>query len=328
MSWLWRSLFCFAAIVTPALAQDVQPVAHPKVKKSLVIAWDGVRSDALIRADTPNFDALGRGKWAAGYRGRLTTGAYAVNDAAAWSAPNHWAIMTGATATQSGVFDNSKVWSGDSKKFPHYLTLLERHDATLGTAYLFTWEKDVQIPCGADYLKLDSDADNVKRLIAMLRGTYSDAKGALNSAWTRGKVPDALFLFLDGPDYAGHRHGFTPEARKYLDAIERADAQLGQILVALRARPSFEDEDWQIVVTADHGGTASGHGGRAEIEYRIPFLIAGRTIRQSALKPYDVETLQGTRNLDVVPSVLGHFGVQKPPTLTGTSYAEGCACGK
>lgn len=290
-------------------------------KKSLIVAWDGVRVDALIQADTPNLDALRDGTWVDGYHGSFTTSAYALTDAHAWSLPNHWAIMTGANARQSGVQDNDDIDAGDSRRFPHYLTMLEQRAPTLATAYLFTWPKDLMIDCACDYIKLSDDVSNVRRVVEILAGTHRDDVGSAGTRWSYGRDPDAIFLFLDGPDYAGHRHGFTSSAPEYIAGLEAADAQLGQILAAVRARPGFAEEDWQIILTSDHGGTAAGHGGQTEIEQRIPFLVVSRSVAQGSLPPYDVKTRTGTRNLDVVPTVLAHFGLDKPGHLSGSSRA-------
>ena len=66
----------------------------------------------------------------------------------------------------------------------------------------FTWTTDALIPSGADYILDSDDADNVVRAVGMIDSTF-EAEG-----WSRGTNLDALFLFLDDSDHAGHAHGF------------------------------------------------------------------------------------------------------------------------
>ncbi|WP_241243147.1 alkaline phosphatase family protein [Paenibacillus whitsoniae] len=59
-----------------------------------------------------------------------------------------------------------------------------------------------------------------------------------------------LFVQLDDVDAAGHKHGFGTAGQ--LQAITRADAQIGEIVRALAEADLLDDS--LIVVTTDHGG--------------------------------------------------------------------------
>lgn len=276
-----------------------------RVPKSLVLAWDGVRPDALAHARTPNLDALVQGTWHPDHRGAYTGRAQNLADAVTVSGPNHVAIMCGTTRAQHGVSGNGDVASGDFETFVHYLRAIEADAPERNTAYLFTWATDGLITSGADYVVDANDAENVDRVVQMLTGTWSD-----EPAWPAGTDPDAIFLFLDDSDGAGHRHGFELGVPEYVAALEVLDRQLGRMLEAIRARPTFEAESWQIVMTSDHGGYGRNHAGRSATERTIPFLVAGRDVRQGGL-PAD------TRIVDVVPTVLTHMGVPVPGGLVG-----------
>lgn len=291
------------------------------VPKSLVIAIDGLRADALAAAETPAIDGLVEGTWLPGYAGAFAPQARCLTDAESYSGPNHWAIMTGAIGAQHGVMGNLDVANGDGEAFPHYLSLLERADPQRGTAYLFTWEADAFIPCEADYIRHATDADNVARVVGILDQTLADPDGDLGTAWARGTEPDAVFLFFDDVDHAGHVYGFDPQVPEYLAEIEQVDGQVGQILDALAAREDLAGERWQIIVTTDHGGIGMGHGGDSPEELTIPFLVASPDVAPGEL-PAGTEP-EGTRNFDTVPTVLDHMGVAIPEPLTGHSRAQG-----
>lgn len=276
--------------------------------KSLVIAIDGLRPDGLAAANTPNLDGLLLGGWLPDYGSAYTAEATALTDAATLSGPNHWAIMTGANGTQHGVTSNGDVATGDAENFPHYLSQLEAADSELNTAYLFTWGPDGLIPCEADLVLDADDASNASRVAEILGGTF------LAKTWPRGTDADAVFIFLDDIDGAGHASGFDPEGADYLAAIEEVDAQVGIMLDALMARDTLAAEDWQVVVTSDHGGIGMGHGGMSPEELTIPFGVTSRSTRNASL-PSAAE--DGTGNIDVVPTVLEHFSVRLPAELTG-----------
>jgi hypothetical protein len=284
--------------------EDADAGVVVRTPKSLVLAWDGVRPDALAYARTPRLDALIQGTWSPGYRGAYTGFAQNLTDAATVSGPNHAAIMCGSTGRQHGVTSNADVGSGDFETFVHYLRAIEAAAPERHTAYLFTWGTDALITSGADYIVDGEDESNVGRVAGMLSGTWSDA------GWPAGTDPDAIFLFLDDSDAAGHRDGFELGVAEYITALEDLDEQLGRLLDALSARPTFAQEDWQIVLTSDHGGYHLAHGGGSSPERTIPLLVASRHVMQGRLP-------SGARHLDVVPTVLTHMGVAVPAGLTG-----------
>jgi hypothetical protein len=298
-------------------AEDVVDAEAPApfAPKSLVIALDGLRPDALAQADTPRLDALIAGTWRSAYQGAYSPVAQNLKDAVTVSGPNHVAIMTGATGVQHGVLGNDDMAQGNYLAYPHYLSLLEAADPTWRTAYLFTWGTDVEIPSGADYVFDAEDADNVARVAAILAGTHDDDAGLNQTRWPQGSDVDALFLFLDDPDHVGHGEGFEPGVAAYLEEIASIDAQIGTLLDAIVARPTFGAERWQIVLTSDHGGYHTAHGGNSAVEHTIPFLVASPDVLQGRLPPV-------TRNVDVVPTVLTHMGVAVPSALTGTPRGD------
>ena len=287
------------------------------VPKSLVVAFDGARSDALRFAETPHVDSLIAGTWAEGYQGAYTPFAETVRDGDSYSAPNHVSMMTGVGVASHGVTDNSdaSMQGGNYAAHPHYLSLLERADASLDTAYLFTWLSDSYILNEADYVSWGVEPKTTAEVVAMLGRTFENAQGMDGTAWSRDQDPDAIFLFYDFTDAAGHAHQFTPESAEYVTTLEEADAYLGQVLDAIKARPTFEAENWQIILTTDHGGYRNGHGGRTAPMENLGFLVASRDVVQGVVPP-------GAGNFDVVPTVLPHFGLMPSADMVGREQGK------
>lgn len=263
--------------------------AHAGTVKSLVVCLDGLRADAAGGDGTPAIARLADGRWQPGVRAFFASRAHAIGDAPSVSGPNHAAILTGVTAAQHGVRSNAESALAAVQQLD-YLAVLERRDPALVTAKLVSWPSDARLPTGADTTTVAPDDALVERATTLLAGDV-----------------DALFLFLDGPDAAGHAEGFGGVA--YAVAVAHADRAIGRLLDVVAARPSFASEDWQIAVTTDHGGIGRDHGGTSDDETTIPFLVASRHADPSASR-------DGVRNVDLAPSVLAHFGVDPTAALT------------
>jgi hypothetical protein len=290
----------------PGCTADCKP-------KSLVIALDGTRPDALRYTPTPAIDSLIDGSWAGGYKGAYSPYAATVRDGDTYSGPNHGAIMTGATVTQLGVTDNRPdvMQGGNYEQFPHYLARLEASNPALNTSYMYTWPSDSFIPSNANYIRGSIEDNSTRRIEEILAGGYEDLAGDFGTAWTADMDPDALFVFYDFTDGAGHKYNFSLEAPSYNEALTQCDALIGRMLEAIRQRPTFQQENWQIVVTADHGGYLFSHSGRTAAMATIPFIVSSLDVEQGLLP-------EGVSNLDVAPTVLEHFGLAIPPELTGS----------
>lgn len=142
----------------------------------------------------------------------------------------------------------------------------------------------------------------------------SKAPGNPYSISTGNSDVDAVFHFFDNLDYAGHASGFTPANPVYRSQLSTIDGLIGIVLTAIRNRPTFAVEDWQIVVTSDHGGRGTGHGIAAADNDTIPFLVSSRSVGQG--------WLSGTPSVvDVPPTVLAYFNVPFPAHVDGVARA-------
>jgi arylsulfatase A-like enzyme len=101
--------------------------------------------------------------------------------------------------------------------------------------------------------------------------------------------------------------GFSPTVPEYVEALEVVDAQIGQMVDAVRARPTFEQEDWLIVLTTDHGGMGKGHGPQGDEERTIFIIVSGGSARRGhTITP-------GPGHTAVPPTVMTHLGLPIDP---------------
>ena len=221
----------------------------------LVIGIDGVRSDALTAANTPNLDAL------------MSTGVYspdALNDDITISGPGWSDILCGVRSDKHLVVDNSFAGS-NYDDYPSLFNRIEGAYSGVNTVSICHWA-----PIN-DYI-VGTDADVVINVGSDLEVQNTAVSQLENND------PHAIFLHFDDVDHAGHGYGFSPDVAQYISAIEEADTQVGVVISALYSRPNYSQEDWLVIVTSDHGGVGYSHGGNSMEERNVCFIASGPSI--------------------------------------------------
>jgi hypothetical protein len=223
-------------------------------RKVLIIGIDGLRTDALQQANTPNLDAL------------IASGFYTYES---WhqgitvSGPSWSTIMTGVDFNKHGVTSNS--YSGSNYNTYPYFT--KRAKDCLPDLY------QVQIVQWAPM------SDNVYNDAWDQKIKVCDGCGAnsVAAAQTQLQNPnlDVLFVYFDECDLTGHSTGFSPLNPAYINSIQTVDGHVGSIISALQSRPNYVAEDWIILITTDHGGIGTGHGGNTSTERKIWWIGSG-----------------------------------------------------
>jgi len=226
-------------------------------RKVLIIGMDGVRSDALQQANTPNIDALISNSfftYESYHRGITVSG------------PSWSTIMCGVEYNKHGVTDNSYA-NSQYNTYPYFPT---RAKSCLPDLYC------VQISQWAPM------SDNVYNDGWDLKLLVQDGQGSQSVTAAQNQLVnpnlDAMFVYFDECDLAGHASGFSPNNPIYMNAIETVDGHIGSIITALQNRPGYADEEWIILLTTDHGGIGNGHGGNSSQERGIWWIGSGNNI--------------------------------------------------
>ena len=294
-----------------------------QAKKSLVIGVDGLGygSNGLNQALTPVMDSLINGTWQPGYKGAYTAEAFAggtlgnATQQATVSGPGWSTMLTGVWVNQHQVTGNgSSFVNGDFTNNPPYLATLKDDDSSRVTASFINWGPIDSVIMHA----VDTDSNPENDLD--FRGDYgNDQLVAQAAGFTlmsdTGLDPDAAFVAFDQVDGAGHSHGGS--SIQYQQQIEVSDYYIGTILQKIASRPTFAEEDWQVIVTSDHGHRIEGgHGGQSVLERTIPFIVVSKNLNQGELG-------DGVSHADIAPTVLQHFGLAVPEHYAGISRAEG-----
>ena len=250
-----------------------------KVNKVLIIGVDGCRPDALLAAQTPNLDALWK------------NGAYtfkAQTDEISSSGPAWTAMLTGVWHQKHNVVSNDYK-DPDLEHYPHFFHRIREEKPDLACYSVANW---------GPLHKILQEGD----------ATYSasasnDARVASNvAAILKSKEVDVMFVQLDEVDHVGHTHDYTVESEKYLKAIEKMDRQVGKMVNALDQRPNLDQENWLIILSADHGGSNFGHGKNIPEHTTIFFIVSGESAARG-------EITGKVGVVDVAVTALKHLGI-------------------
>lgn len=257
---------------------------------ALVIMWDGMRADAVVNADVPNVRKLAFGTWQPGYKGAWSFCGKPIEDARPYSFSNHASIMNGVTRQKHGVSFNYNADVCRTDKWPCWLSRLMDAQPDKKTAFVY--------PSGKNWA-----ACRDERVLHAQFGDDDAAKADwLAKLYSTDGAPDAAVLFTEQPDGTGHTKGYYPTSREYRDILKYNDDLLGKVLEAIVARPTFGDEDWLILLTADHGGYHFMHGHEDMHSRTTPIILAGRHVIGGQMAGFP-------RGQDVSATMLAHFGV-------------------
>ena len=277
-------------------------------RKVLIIGIDGTRSDALQAANTPNIDAL------------IANGFYspdALSNDITISGPAWSSILTGVWSDKHLVTGNG-FSQDDFDTYPTLFTHLENYDPSLNTASICHWSpiNNNIIQGAADFsLNVSTDAQLSAETVNYL--TNED--------------PDCMFIHFDEVDGAGHGNGFSVNVPQYINAIENVDQLIGPILTAIQNRPNYANEDWLYLLTTDHGGFGTSHGGTTIDEERVFFIASGDNVPLELLEATST-TIEGPLNclgedisrldfegnndrVEVAPNALFNFGSNQDFTI-------------
>lgn len=287
------------AVAAPTAAQAADYNGLPDgthAVKTLVVGIDGASFDFLEPAGMPHLAALRA-------QGMTATSDLYANPMAPTVSGAGWStIATGVWPDKHNVVDNNFT-APRYDQYPDYLTRIEAADPAASTAVVGTW---TPIPNTVFGPKVD----------LRLAGGNDEGTTAKAVDLLRNGNPDDLFVHLDDVDGAGHSVGTNGAA--YGAALRTADAQLGEMLDAIKQRASYADEEWLIVVTADHGHKPTGgHGGNTPAERKTFVIAAGPGIAAGSVR-------NDIKLVDIAPTILKANGVAVPESadLDGRAFDE------
>jgi len=278
-----------------------RPNPLPGNKHVLLIGLDGVRGDAIHCEGcvaTPALSALIAG--GAFHSNVLAGGAQDTLSGPGWST-----VFTGFWADQHGVTSNDVELE---LLRPHVFDRIKLAYPLATVAVVGDWPNITGnlAPRMADFKVANSEDDSKEATDTVI-------------GWLRlPHPPTAIFHYLHGADI--HAPSYDPSSPLYRSRIAGEDAQIGRVLDALRARANYQGEQWLVLVTSDHGGRGSSHGGQSAAERRS-FLILNNNFRNPSYPSYCTGDLTATALSQAdgaTPHILDFLGL--PNTTAGRKH--------
>lgn len=235
-----------------------QGPSRPAIEHVIVLGVDGMSPSGVQKATTPNLNRVMR-------EGAFTFHARAVLGT---SSSQNWASMImGAGPEQHGITTNGwernnfsiePTATGMEDIFPSIFGLVRQQLPGALIASIYDW--------GGFGRLYEKSAVDIDKNPEGPRETMAVAVDVIGE-----DLPAFTFIHLDHVDGAGHGYGHGSD--EYFTAVELADSLLGNLLAALDAGSHWDNT--LLIISADHGGVGTRHGGESMLELEIPWMAMG-----------------------------------------------------
>ena len=237
-------------------------------EKVILITIDGMRVDGFLQCGNPFVEELKK---------LATYSLNGVNVMPTDTLPCHMSLFTSTTPeihnTRSNTYQRP---TQRVKGFVEQLCAYGKH-----TAMFYGWDemRDVIRPGGLIFLQLYSSYTN----------NYTDAFMTERTIeYIKKEKPDFLFMHLDKTDNVGHHEGWMSES--YLKAVSDAVECVKTVISEL-------GDEYSVIVTSDHGGVGTDHGGDSPAERTIPAFFVG--------EPFEAgKELESISIMDIAPTIV------------------------
>lgn len=253
------------------------PLADGKTeKKAIIIGYDGCRADVLVAMNDENSAISSMLNDDASinlaYCGGVNYPAENTQDTS--TAPGWCSILTGVWASEHGITANGITKSLDHKTL---LTTLVEDDIIDSSTFITKWKGHFDRK-NATYNdeKAYCEENNLNVSFNRCKDDEASHEYTLNEV-NKKDCADFIFVIYEPTDSTGHNYGFTINNPRYREAFQTADQYGFETLEAIKQRETYETEDWLIIITSDHGGIGTDHGG-ASIQERMTFIVANKEV--------------------------------------------------
>jgi predicted AlkP superfamily pyrophosphatase or phosphodiesterase len=273
---------CGASSPTAAPAPVAIAPTPPPIPKVVLVSIDGLRADALAKAQAPEIRKL------------MARGVYTLQGRTIlppMTLPAHTSMVTGLDpSVHRVVWDDYRPEKGPIDR-PTIFTIA--HAAGKRTVAVVGKEKFQTL--------------NVAGSIDAFAVVATDA-GIANQAIVEAGIGfDLMFVHLPDVDLTGHAFAWMSPA--YMTAVEAADSAVGRIVAAVPPHTT-------VIVTADHGGRDKSHGADTVEDMTVPWVAAGGRV------PAHGEMSGRVNEVDTAATVLAVLGLKLPDDCTARVVQE------
>lgn len=253
---------------------------YSKYKYVVVIGVDGAGA-YFANANTPNLDKIFA-------NGALTYNCLTSNPTI--SAQCWGSLLHGVTPNLHGLTNDSAAlgaYPSDSS-YPSFFRVIRENNEKAVLASFAGWN-----PINVGIVE---DGIGVYK-----KGGMSDSSlTAEILAYLAQNNPNAMFVQFDEADAAGHSSGYGTATQ--LAKIAEIDAYIGQIYASYEQKGILNET--LFIVTADHGGNGTNHGGLTDTEKYVMFAATGKTVVNGTIGDMEIR--------DTAAIVLHALGYEQP----------------
>ncbi|MFA9407860.1 MAG: ectonucleotide pyrophosphatase/phosphodiesterase [Candidatus Dadabacteria bacterium] len=288
-----RKIVLLFLLITPLLV--ISPgttFSEQSAEFALVITIDGLRADAIAKANAPNLTDLIK-------EGSYTPSAKTVDPPK--TLPSHTSLVTGLVPKKHLTFINEWIEDMGYVEFDTIFTLAKKEG--FSTAMFV----------GKDKLNFIAVPKSIDKL-EVVEYSPTSVKEISNSfiSYMKENKPRMTLIHFPEPDITGHKQGWMSE--EYLNALQRVDTELGNIINELKQAGIYEKTF--LVITSDHGGKGKTHKGDHPDVTTIPWLAVGEGVKQ------DYSIKEKVYIYDTAPTVLKTLGISPPQNIDGRVLEE------
>jgi predicted AlkP superfamily pyrophosphatase or phosphodiesterase len=238
-----------------------QKRADGRAPKALIVVHDGARADLLGRLEGMEDSGVNALRAEGGRLYHMYTGGSmyfcrqktSTNPAFATIVTGKWVAEkdgTGHGVTQNGVRKPVEPKS--------FFTVLLEEGLAEQTVFAASWGGHFK--SGDAHLAAEREALAEKGLNARWAFAENDAE-TLARALEEIRDPGAglVMVSLEHCDHAGHSKGYGNHIPAYVESIRTSERDAYKLIQAVKERPAYDEEDWLLIVTSDHGGNGTWH---------------------------------------------------------------------
>ncbi len=215
------------------------------------------------------------------------------------SGQNWGSILHGVLPEFHGCTNSSSGPYPSDSPYPSIFKIIRENDEECELASFNNWSviNNTEIEAGLNiYMDTGDDDTETSKIVDYLSNHQ----------------PKLMFVQFDSVDGAGHSYGNN--STQYMSQITHVDGLIGEIYDKMVETGMMEDT--LLIVTADHGHTASGgHGGSSKDEMTIMLACAGKTVVKG--------TMGDAENRDVAAITLYALGLEDKQPATYTAKVPG-----
>ena len=277
---------------TPLPTLTAVPTTAPPISRVLIISFDGLRPDAIAKANMVNVQSLMQG------------GAYTLNARTTMPSttlPAHASMLTGMCPVKHIVRWNEYVPENGYARGTDIFDLA--HAAGLRTAMVVGKEKLRQVtePASTDYFAFLDETDRIDDISTIQSLAIYQIQDGFN----------LMLVHFPNGDLAGHEDGWMSVSQ--LLAYSRDDRKLGVLIKTLKEHGMYDDTI--IIVTSDHGGHDTTHGSDSPEDMTIPWIISGPRVVPGQLT-------EAVHTMDTAATIAFVLGLSIPPEWDGVPVFE------